>query len=171
MKNIHLSHHICVKQTQTCQLPQPSNLPKTAWGGPGWGTSDNEWFAKVIGHPTLRKSHHPPTPEVSNLPNSNPCSSKHCTPFGNLPLDILHTIDTWNICFIHNDNFKKILEWLSKLNPILHYARSYKIKNSLFNEYMHDIVICYVWEDIRTNPNMFLCDCPWGLCTINHEAI
>ena len=71
-----------------------ANFPNTVWGEPGWGRCDPEWHFKVHGRTPLFKQHHPPTLEFSTRPKKNSCSSKNCTYFDTLPVDILHTIAT-----------------------------------------------------------------------------
>ena len=89
--------------------PKPTNFPKTVWGNPGWGRCDTEWYIKVQGRPTLFKQHHPPTIEFFTRPTKNSCSSKNCTYFNTLLLDILHTIATWYFSLVNHNKSKKVL--------------------------------------------------------------
>ena len=94
--------------------------------------------ASNITHPTLK---------FTFALIKSPANKKICTQFGTLPLDTLYTIDTWNSCLIHNDNFKRVLKWLTHLNPLLYSTMSYKLNYVPSDDSMNYKVIFYAFAD------------------------
>ena len=108
--------------------PKPTTAPTAAWVKTGWGQQNPETLTKVSGCPPLLKQQIPPLLEYSNHPNKQYCSSKICTKFYTLPLDIHNNIETWHLSLLHHKKLKKVLGQLTQNNPLISSTRYYKPK-------------------------------------------
>ena len=127
---ISLSHDVCVAQVY--------HRPLVAGMVSRVGTT---WSHQVPGRPTLLKRHQPPSLEDSTRSTKNSYSSKICTKFDTLSLDIFHNIDRWDLSFVYH---KKKLMWLTQKNPLLRSTSSYKLKYLPLDYHMYYEDISYV---------------------------
>ena len=110
---------------------------------PAWIHRIRTKSIQAPGRPPFLTIHHLSTLESSTCPNKKSCSSKNCTQFYCLPLDLLHNIGMWHAVLVHCNKLNHY--WRDSHNTIQLFMRQ-SPKNSNMS---HLTTLC-----ITTSSNM-----------------